>query len=128
MSSGKVQVTLYPAGGMFNQLRKEQIEFKNILVSHFSGYEESNDKREYIYDNLLNRLEVFSWEGDPVNGYAVRQDDDSAYDRIAQKLRDLKKQMSKSKRFRKKKKPVRPKKRKVARKTDSDDEFVPTGK
>jgi len=82
---------LYPGGGNFNKLRKKQVFLNTLLEDSVDGYIQSNSKRHFVKEEILAKipggLKVHSKE----RGHIYEPSDTEAFDRISQKLRDIKK-------------------------------------
>jgi hypothetical protein len=92
-------VVLYPAGGAFNKLRKKQLFLEQLLSQHWAEYSATHShlKKKYVHKHILQpirksgrTLKIFQGSS-PANGFYWIPNDDVAFDRLAQKLRDTKK-------------------------------------
>ena len=99
---GVDDVILYPAGGAFNKLRKKQQYLESLLKSHWYGYSQAstNLKKDYVVTNILAPMYNSGRQFKIYNPYHQCQEGeaeytipnvDIAYERMAQKLRDMKK-------------------------------------
>ena len=99
MTEEQTPVVLYPPGGAFNKLRNEQtFALKAFLADHIAAYENSDDKKEYVLEHVLGNIPggLWFWKGNADTGCRVRPVNiDEAYEKISQKLRDVKKVQSK---------------------------------
>ena len=129
-------VILYPAGGAFNKLRKKQQFLESLLKSQWQRYSEAsiNTKKEFVMTNVLTPIYQ---SGRQFKIYNLNHRDtgeeeytipnlDMACERIAQKLRDMKKAQTAVARLGKKtkRKLVHPAKRKATAAMD-DSAAVP---
>lgn len=92
-------VILYPAGGAFNKLRPKQTFLESLLQKNWAGYSTApaHEKKAFVLDNIFNPirasgrvLKIFKGKH-PSRGRLVEPKEDEAYERLAQKLRDMKK-------------------------------------
>jgi hypothetical protein len=98
---GVDDVILYPAGGAFNKLRKKQHYLESILKSHWYGYSQTstNLKKEYVITNILTPMYNSGRQFKIYNPNHRQTGEaeytipnvDVAFERMAQKLRDMKK-------------------------------------
>ena len=98
---GVDDVILYPAGGAYNKLRKKQQYLESLLKSHWYEYSQTstNLKKEFVITNLLAPI-YHSGRQFKIYNPNYRQTGeaeytipnvDIAFERMAQKLRDMKK-------------------------------------
>ena len=78
-------------GGNFNKLRKKQTFLEKLLQDNVEEYVASSTKRQFVKENILDKipggLKIFSKE----KGEAYTPDLNEAFDRVSQKIRDIKK-------------------------------------
>jgi hypothetical protein len=101
MGDQQDHIVLYPAGGAFNRLRLEHpnnVFLENLLEENWARYSEapSHSKKEYVRKNIFARIHatgrvLMIFKGDPVGGNLAEPKEDEAFERIAQRLRDMKK-------------------------------------
>lgn len=87
------QYVLYPSGGAFNKLRrsKEQEYLNKLIDNSIDKYYNSSNRKKYIITNILTRIPGGLRAWDKTRDCSYLLDEDEAVRRVAQKIRDIKK-------------------------------------
>lgn len=79
------------SGGHFNKLRKKQVFLNQLLDSCVDKYIDARNKREFVRDEVLIKIPGGLYVFDKDTGDLYTPNDLEAFERVAQKLRDIKK-------------------------------------
>lgn len=84
---------LYPCGGAFNKLRatQESRYLHELLDNNIEGYYDAENRRLFIINNILSKIPGGLRAWDKTEKLSVQLDEEDAYRRVAQKIRDMKK-------------------------------------
>jgi len=93
---------LYPGGGDFNKLRKKQKFLNSLIESCVDGYlAAGSHKRHFVKENILDKIPGGLFVHHKEKEHIYQPEEQEAFERVAQKIRDIKKyrmQAMKSKR------------------------------
>jgi hypothetical protein len=78
------RVILYPAGGRFNRLRREQHFLNELLTTCFEGWELAQNKKDYVVQNILSKIPGGIWVFDRELEVPVRTNAKDVENRILQ--------------------------------------------
>jgi len=84
---------LYPSGGAFNKKRqsKENEHLNCLLAKNITAYSKSKNRRDFIVSNILSQLPGGLYVWDKEKNHARLLDEEEAYNRLTQRIRDMKK-------------------------------------
>lgn len=78
------RVILYPAGGRFNRLRRKQHFLNELLQQSFEGWEQAQNKKDFVCRNILSKIPGGIWVFDREREVPVRTNAKDVENRILQ--------------------------------------------